>query len=60
MGVISRKVVLLLGALEIVAKAVDEGVLLAWDLGLKDVIIERDAQMAVNALNEHCPTPSSI
>lgn len=42
------------------ANAVDEGILLARDLGLKDVIIEGDAKNVMAALSWSDTTPSSI
>ena len=60
MGAMCWKVDLLLGALEIEARFVEEGILLAQDLGLKDIIIESDAQTVTNAIKMQCPMPSSI
>jgi len=48
----SKMIDLPLQALAMEVKVVEEGVLLAWDLSLKNIIVESDAQMVVNSLVE--------
>ena len=60
MGAMSKKLNLLLGAMEVEAKVFEEGLLLAGDLGLKQVILEGDAQLVTNALLGKCLPPTSI
>ena len=59
MGAMSKKLNLPLGAVEVEVKAF-EGLLLAGDLGLKQVILEGDAQIVTNALLGKCLPPTSI
>ena len=51
MGEMSKKICLPLGAIEAEAKVVEEGILLAWDLGLKNVVVEGDSLAVAQALN---------
>ena len=57
MGAMCRKVNLPLAALEIEARAVEERILLAWDLGLKDIIVESDAQTVTTAMKTQWKEP---
>ena len=60
MGAMSRFLPLPLGALEVEAKAMGEGINLAWDLGLWEVEMESDAQVLVKAINDVALRPSSV
>ena len=60
MGALSKRICLPLGPLEVEAKAFEEGILLANDPSLKEIIIEGDAQQVVKAFTDAGPPPSSI
>ncbi|XP_050259013.1 uncharacterized protein LOC126704013 [Quercus robur] len=51
MGALCKKVAAPWGALEAEAKAAETCILLAWDLGLRDIMVERDSQLVMLALN---------
>ena len=55
MGAMCKRVDFPLGALEAEAKATEAGLLLAWDLGLKDIVVEGDSQLVIQALNDSIP-----
>ena len=47
-----------LGPLE--AKAMEEGVIFAWDVGIQEVIVKCDSQIVVDALNGVSEPPTAI
>ena len=60
MGALSKKVLSPLGTLEAEAKAAECGIIFAWELGLREVIIEKDSQVVIHAFSTEQPTPLSI
>ena len=60
MGALSKKLYFPLGALEAEAKAMECGIIFAWELGLRQVIIEEDSQVVIQALECETPAPISI
>ena len=43
--------------MEVEAKAVECGIIFAWEMGLKQVIVEGDSQVVIHALNRRTNTP---
>ena len=59
--VMSKKLGLPLGTLEVEAKAFEEGMLLAVDLGLKNIMLEGDEQVVTNVLSSSsAPSPQAL
>ena len=60
MGAMRKKCDFPLKALEMEAKAIEEGIIFARELSLKKVIMESDAQVVVKSLSKKSMAPSSI
>lgn len=56
MGALSKRINFPLGALEAEAKAAECGLICAWELGLREVIIKGDSQVVIMlCLQSTCP-----
>ena len=60
MGAMSKKILFPLGALEVEARAAEEGIIFARDLGLGEIMVEGDASIVISALENPEHSPSSI
>ena len=57
---LSKQVQQPLGPLEVEAKAMEVGVSFAWDVGIREVILECDSKIVSNALLSLCTPPMII
>ena len=60
MGALSKLFPFPLGALEIEAKAAEVGAAFAWNLGLRDIVLEGDSQTVMAAIANHDPGPIQV
>ena len=60
MGAMSKEILLPLGALEVEARAAEEGIIFARELGLGEIMVEGDASIVISALENPEHSPSSI
>ena len=60
MGALSKTLLYPLGALETKAKAAEIGIIFSWELGPREIILERDSQIVMNVIANHDPGPIQI
>ena len=60
MGALSKTLPYSLGALVVEAKAIEIGICFSWELGLREIILEGDSQIVMNAIANHDPGPIQI
>ncbi|XP_050259076.1 uncharacterized protein LOC126704086 [Quercus robur] len=57
---LSKRIKAPLGAVEIEAKAMEEGVRFAWEMGIRDCLFKSDSLTVVNAMQRRTEVPASI
>ena len=60
MGALCKNFPFPLGALEVEAKAAEVGVIFAWELGLREIILEGDSQVVIQAISDPSLAPTSV
>ena len=60
MGDLSKKLLYPLGALAAKAKATEIDIFFSWELGLREIILEGDSQIVMNAIANHDLGPIQI
>ena len=60
MGAFRKTLPYSLGALVVEAKAIEIGICFSWELGLREIILEGDSQIVMNAIANHDPGPIQI
>ena len=60
MAALSKKLLYPLGALAAKAKAIEIDIFFSWELGLREIILEGDSQIVMNAIANHDLGPIQI
>ena len=60
MGALCKNFSYSLGALEVEVKAAEVGVIFAWELGLREIILEGNSQVVMQAVSDPSLAPISI
>ena len=57
---LSKRLFVPLGPLETEAKAMEEGIMFGWDVGVRDVVVESDSQIVISTLLGSSEPPIGI
>ena len=60
MGDLSKKLLYPLGALAAKAKATEIDIFFSWELGIREIILEGDSQIIMNAIANHDLGPIQV
>ena len=60
LAALSKNIPCPLGKLECEAKAMEEGITFAWDMGFRDVMFECDSKVVSDSINGYYESPATI